>query len=184
MRIVGSGSPASRVATVSARPSASPSGSCPSTAAKRVRFSAVAAATSRRTCWSGVIPSVQTPGCACAGSLVKASIGTPALRAAGAAAAVSAAVSGPRIISSPLSSAARAASAAPSGVPPVSRGSSRTVWAAAPGGLPGGVIVIASSAARSIACPSRPAGPVSGSSSATRGPDALAPAVVAATPPA
>ena len=48
-----------------------------------------AAATSRRTCCPGVMPSVHTPGCACDGSLVKASTATLACRAIGATAAVS-----------------------------------------------------------------------------------------------
>ena len=83
-----------------------------------------AAATSRRTCCPGVIPSVQTPGCACDGSLVKASTATFAARAIGATAAVSDEVSGPRISPAPSAIAAWAAAAAPWGVPPVSFASS------------------------------------------------------------
>ena len=66
------------------------------------------------------MPRVQTPGCACDGSLVKASTATLACRAMGATAAVSAEVSGPRIRPTPSATAARAAVAAPSGVPAVS----------------------------------------------------------------
>ena len=119
-----------------------------------------AAATRRRTCWPGVIPSVHTPGCACDGSLVKASTATLAARAIGATAAVSGEVSGPRISPAPSAIAACAAAAAPSGVPPVSLASS--------GGAPGPSS--ASCAACSIAWPISARAPDSGSRIATRCP--------------
>ena len=126
-------------------------------AAKRPLPRAVAAPTSRRTCCPGVSPSVHTPGCACAGSLVKASTATPPGRATGATAAVSAAVSGPMMMPAPAASAALAAAAAPAGVPAVSRTSSA--------GEPGAAS--ASWAAFTSAWPRSALGPVSGASSAT-----------------
>ena len=73
---------------------------------------------------AGVMPSVQTPGCACARSLVKASTGMPAARATGATAAVSAAVSGPMITRRRRRSRPARRRRRPRGVPPVSRTSS------------------------------------------------------------
>ncbi len=134
-----------------------PNAPCGSTAANRVLPSACTARTSVRTCCSGVMPSVHTPGRACAASLVSASIGTFAACAIGATAAVSAAVSGPMNRPALLPTAARAAFAAPSGVPPVSSASS--------GGEPGGAS--ASCTACSIAWPSAAFGPESGRSAAT-----------------
>ncbi len=109
---------------MSAWASASPNGLFGSAAAKRRLPWPRLAPTSRLICCAGVSPIVHTPGSARAGSLVKASTGTPAALAIGATAAVSPAVSGPMISRSPCWIAIRAASAAPAGVPPVSSASS------------------------------------------------------------
>ena len=116
----GGGSPLAVAACISACPITWPKSLSGSSAAICVRPCACTAATSRRTCWPGVMPSVQTPGCACDGSLVKASTATLAARATGATAAVSVDISGPMMSLAPSAIAACAAAAAPCGVPPVS----------------------------------------------------------------
>ncbi len=161
----GGGAPAAASARVSAVPIAEPKSVGGSTAAMRVLPWAMTDPTSRRTCCAGVMPSVQTPGRACAGSLVNASTAIPAACAGAATAAVSVAVSGPMISPAPAAIAALAAAAAPGPVPPVSR-TSRC-------GLPGADS--ASCAACTKACPRSAFGPVSGASSATDPPVGLPP---------
>ncbi len=155
--MAGAGRLIADVAWVSAARMALPKSDCGSRAANRVLPCPATAPTRRRTCWPGVMPSVHTPGCAWAGSLVKARIGMPAGRAAPAAPPVSAAVSGPMISPAPAAIACAAACAAPCAVPPVSRTSS--------GGAPGPSS--ASFAALTSAAPRSAFGPVSGARIAT-----------------
>ena len=156
-RMSGGGRLRTAAACVSALAITRPKSLSGSMAAMRVLPSASTAVTSRRTCSPGEIPSGQTPGWICPGSLVKASTATLACRAIGATLAVSPEVSGPRIRPAPSASAAWAAAAAPSAVPPVSL----TISAGAPGASS------ASCAACSIGWPISARGPDSGSRIAT-----------------
>src|SRR5271165_4994747 len=102
MRTVGGGKPSDSTAFVSPVDMARPKSVAGNRAANWVLPRAWAATTSRRTCWSGVMPRVHTPGRDCDVSLVKASTGMLEPWAIGATDAVSADVSGPRIRLSPL----------------------------------------------------------------------------------
>ncbi len=172
----GGGAPFAAVTARSASPIARPKSVSGNKAATRGRPCAALRRSSRSTCSAGVMPSVQTPGRATEASLVKASTGMRADVVMGAAAAVSAAVSGPMMIWSPAAIAARAALAAPSGVPPVSCTSS----AGEPGAERARVAALRSAA------PISARGPVIGASSATLppvpggppGPDGTAPSAV------
>src|SRR6185437_15745081 len=80
-RMRGGGSPAAAVASCSATDIALPKSVSGSRPANCDLPCDRAASTSRVTCWRGVMPSGQTPGRPCAGSLVKASTATPAFSA-------------------------------------------------------------------------------------------------------